>query len=99
MGCFALVAGEVFLGVPVHQLGEQCPLISPLNILPLLLFKNEDAFIKRSPVSISHRDSGCLLQQSVTVLDLVMAAEVHFVLVYKIHHRVKRATKNGILLL
>lgn len=33
------------------------------------------------------------------VLDVVMAAEVHSVLMYKIHHRVKRVTKNGILLL
>lgn len=32
-------------------------------------------------------------------LDLVMTAEAHFVLVYKIHQRVKRVTKNGILLL
>lgn len=40
---------------------------------------------------------GILCSKVLLVLDAVMTAKVHFVLVYKIHHRVKRVSENGIL--
>lgn len=42
---------------------------------------------------------GILCSKVLLVLDAVMMAKVHFVLVYKIYHRVKRASENGILLI
>lgn len=40
---------------------------------------------------------GIFCSKVLLALDAVMRTKVHFVLVYKIHHRVKRVSENGIL--
>lgn len=87
----------------IHQLGEQCSIIYSLNILPPLLFKKlRHLCHKKLSVTLlsSYLESfSQRFKVSFAALDAVMPAKVRFVLVYKIHHRIKTASENGILLI